>query len=754
MSQNIGPPPLEVVCRIAPLNSENDTVCVVAEEDRFVRLVPPPGMLSRGGEPLVERKYKFAQVFHQAETQNFVFKKCAADMIEGLFTGTNGLLFAYGVTGSGKTYTMTGPADDGGILPRSLDYVFKGAQYSLVDKCIFKPDGKNGYYVQAEYDAKIERDALPKLSDRVVDNFPENRVIRGVNSNLCCAVFISYIEVYNDVIYDLFEDSERKSKTIRQDSGNGSAFVEGVKEIEVQSANEALELFLRAQFNRTTASTALNSNSSRSHSVFTIRLVSTPVGGNYYPSSTSKVHVAEMAIVDLAGSERAKRTDNAGDRMVESGKINQSLSVLRQCFEKLRINRKRLEPQPVPYRDCKLTMLFRSYFEGRGRIRMIICVNPCAENYEENVYVMNFAEVAKATKINQYQQPVFELEELQNLPYSQKEIAQWTLELYQSVGKLEPHVMRLFDNKPVIELGGPNDDQSIINMREYYTKASKLRSEYLDTVRKNTEETLESLKKRLCFADMSQIYYNNLQEGFDALRNTNTKLVADRNYLRKENDVLHIKLSKYEVDLANDRRRGEEENARVRQASAVYEKQRHALKQVENLLETPLSSTAFSGGDNVSNVAQIRKRFDRNDPEVRKSSRNRNASRPAVSKVPSAASHSARIDTTSFMNQRFHRRSKSAAPSTGGRVLDHQAAKKVPTGTIFQPALPSNTRHTTQPSTKDLRKSTDYVLNKQVVDSKGNLRTDLYKGKVIPTAGGGSAVLFDDVEVLVHDTPV
>lgn len=226
---------------------------------------------------------------------------------------------------------------------------------------------------------------------------------------------------------------------------------------------------------------------------------------------------------------------------------------------------------------------------------------------------------------------------------------------------------------------------------------------------------------------MSQIYYNNLQEGFDALRNTNTKLVADRNYLRKENDVLHIKLSKYEVDLANDRRRGEEENARVRQASAVYEKQRHALKQVENLLETPLSSTAFSGGDNVSNVAQIRKRFDRNDPEVRKSSRNRNASRPAVSKVPSAASHSARIDTTSFMNQRFHRRSKSAAPSTGGRVLDHQAAKKVPTGTIFQPALPSNTRHTTQPSTKDLRKSTDYVLNKQVVDSKGNLRTDLYK---------------------------
>lgn len=105
-----------------------------------------------------------------------VFKRCASDMIEGLFAGTNSLLFAYGVTGSGKTYTITGQADNGGILPRSLDYLFKGIQHALIDKCVFKSDGKNGYYVQTSSNAQIEREIMSN-STPATDNFLENQPV-------------------------------------------------------------------------------------------------------------------------------------------------------------------------------------------------------------------------------------------------------------------------------------------------------------------------------------------------------------------------------------------------------------------------------------------------------------------------------------------------------------------------------------------------------------------------------------------------
>lgn len=296
---------------------------------------------------------------------------------------------------------------------------------------------------------------------------------------------MSFIEVYNDVAYDLFDDvEERRAKNIRRDAE--STYVEGVKEIEVQSVDEVLELYFRySEQNRHVGQTALNEASSRSHSIFTIRLVTAPYGKNAYPVLNGAINVSELVIVDLAGSERAKRTENTGDRMIESGKINQSLSVLRQCFEKLRENRKKNQNLPVPYRDCKLTYLFKTFFEGRGRIRMIVCVNPRPADYEENVFVMNFAEVARHTKINVNRGPIHGLEDMSNLPFPLRDIAQWNRELQQSVGKLEPLKMHLFEKPPIVELGGPDDIESISKMRDYFTAVANLRSEYNQTVKAN-----------------------------------------------------------------------------------------------------------------------------------------------------------------------------------------------------------------------------------------------------------------------------
>ncbi len=100
--------------------------------------------------------------------------------------------------------------------------------------------------------------------------------------------------------------------------------------------------------------------------------------------------MSQLSLVDLAGSERSSRTGNVGDRMKETGHINTSLMVLRQCIEQLRENQRGMRPPGVPdnlvpYRDSKLTYLFKNYFAGEGKVRMVVCLSPAAADYEENL---------------------------------------------------------------------------------------------------------------------------------------------------------------------------------------------------------------------------------------------------------------------------------------------------------------------------------------------------------------------------------
>lgn len=97
------------------------------------------------------------------------------------------------------------------------------------------------------------------------------------------------------------------------------------------------------------------------------------------------VAISQLSLVDLAGSERTNRTGNKGTRLREAGNINNSLMTLRNCLEMLRENQANDCGKIIPYRDSKLTHLFKNFFEGEGSIRMIVCVNPRFDDYEENV---------------------------------------------------------------------------------------------------------------------------------------------------------------------------------------------------------------------------------------------------------------------------------------------------------------------------------------------------------------------------------
>ncbi|XP_065832278.1 kinesin-like protein KIF23 [Oscarella lobularis] len=218
------------------------------------------------------------------------------------------------------------------------------------------------------------------------------------------AVFVSFVEMYNNYIYDLLEEPDADEvhqkppqwKNLREDHRH-NMYVSGANEYEVKSTEEAYELLWRGQQRRRVAQTQLNQESSRSHSVFTIRVVQAPVDatGAEILNEKSAVSISRLSLVDLAGSERASRTQACGGKLKEAGNINAALMVL----QTLRDNQMNGTSRIVPYRDSKLAHIFKNYFDGEGKVRMIVCISPTADEYDESLHVMRFAELAQEVEV-------------------------------------------------------------------------------------------------------------------------------------------------------------------------------------------------------------------------------------------------------------------------------------------------------------------------------------------------------------------
>ncbi|XP_061037940.1 kinesin-like protein KIF23 isoform X4 [Eubalaena glacialis] len=414
--------PVGVYCRVRPLSLPEQECCIEVINNTTVQLHTPEGYrLNRNGD-YKETQYSFKQVFGTHTTQKELFDVVANPLVDDLIHGKNGLLFTYGVTGSGKTHTMTGSPGEGGLLPRCLDMLFNSIGSFQAKRYVFKSNDRNSMDIQCEVDALLERqkrEATPNpktpSSKRQVDpefadmiNVQEFCKAEEVDEDSVYGVFVSYIEIYNNYIYDLLEEvpfdpikpKPPQSKLLREDK-NHNMYVAGCTEVEVKSTEEAFEVFWRGQKKRRIANTHLNRESSRSHSVFNIKLVQAPLDadGDNVLQEKEQITISQLSLVDLAGSERTNRTKAEGNRLREAGNINQSLMTLRTCMEVLRENQTYGTNKMVPYRDSKLTHLFKNYFDGEGKVRLIVCVNPKAEDYEESLQVMRFAEVTQEVEV-------------------------------------------------------------------------------------------------------------------------------------------------------------------------------------------------------------------------------------------------------------------------------------------------------------------------------------------------------------------
>ncbi|XP_018377804.1 PREDICTED: kinesin-like protein KIF23 [Trachymyrmex cornetzi] len=775
--------PVQVYCRLRPMQSSTDVSCMTVESDRTVVITPPGSAANFRTNK--EIKTTFSHVFKSDVTQREIFETVALPLVENLINGRNGLLFTYGVTGSGKTYTMTGEPQDAGIMPRCLDVIFNTIANYQTKKFVFKPDKLNGFDIQSQTDAMLERQFLLQRArfdkhhsdgdskPMVAHKRNESQSV-SVEVDNAYAVFVTYVEIYNNSVYDLLDEDYVRTKTLQskivREDGNKNMYVHAVTEIEVKSAEEAFELFQRGQWKRHVEYTALNAESSRSHSVFTIRLVQAPLDseGEQVMQAKQVVCVSQLSLVDLAGSERTNRTKNTGQRLREAGNINNSLMTLRSCLEILRENQNQGTNKIVPYRDSKLTHLFKNYFDGEGQVRMIVCVNPRADDYDETIQVMKFAEMTQEVHITRPTTVKLDLGFTPGRRQANKIFKEARSKL-EKEGRPEAADLNI-DLGLVYSLGGSfpqletitsDNDQMIQSLIQYLEQRINKRN----ILRADLQKKQDDFRRTLMGIEQENV---NLKIETASLKAANIqqkrKISAFEGHVCKSEKQIDDLLRK--LNSANERIQILEQELKNRDLALnqrLIDKQR--IKQRYNTkmqVETDKLNREFEMRVRQQHE-HLQNQVKRKDEQLRRvhqividindinsATASKDQAPESTTRVvsPIRDTRVSRKDGIPVSNPRY-RRSQSA-----DTWIDHRPQPLVPVGTILQPLMQRRRSVTQLTSPKEIMEGASrYCLVAQEHDTDGELETKLYKGDILPTSGGGAQVVFNDMECLKQSSP-
>uniref|UniRef100_A0A8C1P9Y9 Kinesin-like protein n=1 Tax=Cyprinus carpio TaxID=7962 RepID=A0A8C1P9Y9_CYPCA len=335
----------QVALRIRPLSDaeleEGATIIAHKVDDQMVVLMDPmedPDDILRAHRSR-EKTYMFDVAFDYSATQDEVYRSTTKGLIEGLISGYNATVFAYGPTGCGKTYTMLGTDREPGIYVRTLNDLFK---------------------------------AIEETSD-----------------DMQYSVSMSYLEIYNEMIRDLLNPSSG-FLDLREDS-KGEIQVTGITEVSTINAREVMELLMKGNKQRTQEPTAANQTSSRSHAVLQVGVRQQ----SRCRDILQEVRFARLFMIDLAGSERASQTQNRGQRLKEGAHINRSLLALGNCINALS---EKNGNKYVNYRDSKLTRLLKDSLGGNSRTVMIAHISPASLAFEDSRNTLTYADRAKSIR--------------------------------------------------------------------------------------------------------------------------------------------------------------------------------------------------------------------------------------------------------------------------------------------------------------------------------------------------------------------
>ncbi|TNJ27860.1 Kinesin-2 [Giardia muris] len=332
---------IKVVVRCRPPNAreqrEKAEIVVRMDPSRAqVTLVPvDEGQKGDKQAKKSSRTFTFDAVYDQQARNDEIFEVSFKPLINAVLTGFNATIFAYGQTGAGKTWTMGGSKEQPGATPNSFRHIFEA--------------------------------------------------INGADETKNFLVVASYLELYNEEIRDLLRASDKLPLKEHKDRG---VYVDGLSQHRVRSADELIKLMDTGFANRHVAATQMNDTSSRSHSIFMVRIECSEI-----IEGKETIRVGKLNLVDLAGSERQSKTGATGDTLIEGAKINLSLSALGLVISKLVEG-----AHHIPYRDSKLTRLLQDSLGGNSKTLMCANISPASTNYDESLSTLRYADRAKQIK--------------------------------------------------------------------------------------------------------------------------------------------------------------------------------------------------------------------------------------------------------------------------------------------------------------------------------------------------------------------
>ncbi|XP_038245610.1 kinesin-like protein KIF13A isoform X2 [Dermochelys coriacea] len=346
---------VKVAVRVRPMNRrelELNTKCIVEMQGNQTVLHPPPSNIKQGDNRKPPKVFAFDYCFWSMDESNttkyagqeMVFKCLGEGILEKAFQGYNACIFAYGQTGSGKSFSMMGNAEQLGLIPRLCCALFQ-------------------------------------------------RISVEENESQTFKVEVSYMEIYNEKVRDLLDPKgSRQSLKVREHKVLGP-YVDGLSQLAVTNFEDIESLMSEGNKSRTVAATNMNEESSRSHAVFNIVVTQTLYD---LQSGNSGEKVSKVSLVDLAGSERVSKTGAAGERLKEGSNINKSLSTLGLVISSLADQAAgKGKNKFVPYRDSVLTWLLKDNLGGNSQTAMIATISPSADNYEETLSTLRYADRAK-----------------------------------------------------------------------------------------------------------------------------------------------------------------------------------------------------------------------------------------------------------------------------------------------------------------------------------------------------------------------
>ncbi|KAK2576842.1 hypothetical protein KPH14_005475 [Odynerus spinipes] len=333
---------VRVVVRVRPLNGkELDVHCKnIIQVDALNSEITVENPNAAQGEP--PKVFSFDAVFDTDSTQVDIYNETARPIVDKVLQGYNGTILAYGQTGTGKTYTMSGaktPPQLRGIIPNTFAHIF-------------------GHIAKADENQKF--------------------LVRA-----------TYLEIYNEEVRDLLGKDQTTRLEVKERPDIG-VFVKDLSGYVVNNADDLDRIMSLGNKNRVVGATAMNVSSSRSHAIFTITVESSQLGED----GEQHVKMGKLHLVDLAGSERQSKTKASGVRLREATKINLSLSTLGNVISALVDG----QSSHVPYRNSKLTRLLQDSLGGNSKTLMCANVSPADINYDETISTLRYANRAKNIK--------------------------------------------------------------------------------------------------------------------------------------------------------------------------------------------------------------------------------------------------------------------------------------------------------------------------------------------------------------------